>query len=163
MNIRMLRDCRSLGFTLLEVALAVLILSASLVIMLGLQSSSMRRSYEDRRRQEAMLLARQVLAALESRKEPLPAFTTTGTVEDILREAYDDSNAVDRDPDPQRLFEATLAVEDFGIPDVDDKALKRVYLNMAWGRGPFDSIEVYYFIPNLTDEYDPGATDGEEG
>ena len=60
---------RSSGFTLIEVVFAVLILAGSLVVLLGLQTSSLQLTGRGKMTQQAMLYARRILAPIETSKE----------------------------------------------------------------------------------------------
>lgn len=152
------------AFTLIEIAFAILIFAGAFVILLGLHASAMQRAYLDERRQEAMLLARQVLAALEARSEPLQPTESRGPVREIISEASGVAgDLLESDPDPGNRYEAVLRVENLGIPDVDDEAMRRVQVTVSWGESALENVTVFYFIPNDPGDGTVEANDEEEG
>ena len=133
------------GFTLIEVALALMILGGSLVILLGLQSSIIQRTIRDTKKQRAMLLAREVLATIESDPTPPVPQSTDGSVADVL-------DAIQTTPDPSRRenpedreFIAKLDVTLVGIPNVAPDAMRKVVLTISWGPTDQDQFTTVYF------------------
>lgn len=149
------RCCFQTGFTLIEVAFAIMILAGSLVTLLGLQSASIARAVRDRDRLQAMLIARQIISAMEAAlltdTNVLPAGVKTdkpdSLVDEFIPGAADRSHPVD----PTQRFSATLDVQYWPIPGldkVDPKAVKRVVLTVFWTDAPQDSVRVIYFVPS---------------
>lgn len=66
------------GFTLIEITLAILVLAGSFTVILGLLASATQRAVRDKNSQSAMLLARRILAAIETNKDA----PSTGVQED---------------------------------------------------------------------------------
>ena len=152
------------GFTLIEVTLAILLLSGAMVILLGLQSAVMHRTFVDTQNQRAMMAARQVLAAVEASDLPVDVQETSGTLEEVLS-ALLEINAEDqktlKDVADLRVH---LSVSFWGIPTVNDQAMKRVELTVSWSDNPRDALRITYFIPNdeeASDEVDSSESDEE--
>jgi prepilin-type N-terminal cleavage/methylation domain-containing protein len=140
-----LTTCRA--FTLIEVSIAILILAGALIVLLGLQSSLISRTLADERSQQAMLLARRILTAIELESEGLPVeerrFDGLKALEefDMLGDERQDSERL-------RDFMVTLKVDSVGLPGVGEEAMRRVDLSVAWGGGSAsEQIEVLYFVP----------------
>ncbi len=141
------------GFTLIEIIIALFILATSLVVLLGLQSAILNQSISDRNRVEAMLIARRVLAAIESSTEPIENQTLNGTATEIM------AKFVEVDSEDQDLkgradnLSGTLVVEDWAVNE-NPTALKRITLSLAWSGNAIDVVTVYYFIPNDQEDLD---------
>lgn len=154
-------EAKASGFTLIEVVIAIVILSLSLVTLLGMQASIIQQELRDQNRQSAMLAARWILSSLEANREGFEVGEQTGTVREVLskieavKRDFEESEGLD--------FLAHLAVTEwevtpqtFGIaipPPANpasapppDKA-KRVLLNINWGQDPSENIQVLYIIP----------------
>lgn len=142
------------AFTLIEVIFAIVILSSSLVVLLGLQSSVISKSLRDRNQTYAMLIGRNILAALEMEKE-IEEQDTTETAYQLLK----DLDGIDKDdPEEQELYNGmyvNLKVEEWeNPPEVTEKIdllkplLKRIYMRVFWGETPEDQMEIVYFREN---------------
>lgn len=134
------------GFTLIEVTIAILILASGLVILLGLQSSSVERAVRDRDKLQAMLLAREILAAVESSKDPIEVQDRTTTAADILEDLLPGSQkpAVQ---DEQNKFRVRFRVQNWELPNIDQQLIRRLDLVVSWSDSPLDSISIIYFLP----------------
>jgi len=137
---------RDLGFTLIEITIAVFILAVSLVTLIGLQSSILQRSISDRNEIEAMLVARRILAAIESNEEPVPPQELAGSAAEVLRNFVTGSEEEEYSAAFQSL-QAELKVEDWEFGE-SVTSLRRVKLRLSWSENPADSFNVFYFIPN---------------
>jgi len=137
---------RDAGFTLVEIAFAILILAGSMVVLLGLQSSLVRREVADKNRQDAMLIARRVMAAVES----LPDFpengTRQGSARQILVELLTDKVLGDRDEILDR-YQVEMGIQNWGIPELNDRAMRSLALKVYWSDYPLDAISLVYFVP----------------
>lgn len=150
------------GFTLAEVAIAIVILSGSLVVLLGLQYSVVQRTLRDRTKITAMLIARNILSGIEVDQETVdeqdtikPAFQMA---QDLLGFTYEADELSELD----RGINARLMVQKLEIPRPDSNPvqLKRVFLRLFWSEDPLDSFDVVYFIPGR-DEQTPKEADNE--
>lgn len=148
------------GFTLIEVTMAILVLSSALVVLLGMQSSLLGLSVSDRQRQGAMLLARRILSSIEISEEQA-AGEKSGDGAQMLSE-YIDTKDMDRtDLEQLRNYSVYVVSTPVGIPALAEDALYRISVTVAWGDSPSDRMEVLYFIPNAA-SVDKGAEEESE-
>ena len=143
-----------LGFTLIEVMLALLILASSIVVLLGLQSSLMERTYQDNMREQAVLYGRRIFSALEEavqNGEGVEEQTVEGTPEEVLNNFISvdpDSNAEKKGND--NIFSASLLVEPWALPgsiNIDNGAFRRATLTISWGDSSRERTVLTFFIP----------------
>ncbi len=137
---------QSAGFTLLEITFAILILAGSLTVLLGLQSSSVQRTIRDQHKQQAMLMARQILAAVESAREPPDVGSSSGTAREIFEKTLQGREPDRRQDSPADLYQADLVVEKWQLPGIDADIIRRLRLTLSWSDNPLDSLAVYYFF-----------------
>lgn len=144
------------GFTLMEVTIAVVILAASLVTLLGLQSSIIRLTLRDDERQHSMLLARSILSAMEVHLDEVEPQDRTATAEEVLK-GLNITPPEDFQSTKESLFKLSvhIVVDNWSIPKVGDDIMKRIRLSIFSDSTPDDAFEVLYFVPNIKD--------GEEG
>lgn len=142
------------GFTLMEVVIAVMILSTALVTLLGLQSSILRRALRDEEKQQAMLLARSILSAIEIKNQDIETQEITVPIEDLLEQLkIDHRTEEDREKVKKFEFIANLKVSDVSIKDVGDNLLKSVTLKIYTKEAELldgqvlDAFKVVYLIP----------------
>lgn len=144
------------GFTLVEVIFAIVILTSSLVVLLGLQSSAIDKALRDRNQLDAMLLARSLLSALELEFKEKPP--ESSSVDSSVIQLLQDHNAVPPE-DIAELegfadFKAELRIEDWQTPpqlaeqiQTDKALMKKLYLRVYWSDLPDDQVDVVYFFP----------------
>ena len=145
-----MKNCR--GFTLMEVTMALLLLAGALVVLLGLQSSTIQRAVRDRNQQQAMLIARSILAAVEVAATDLEPQDITEAPDRLIEKLVGA-------PPPERLeegagrsFEANLRIEEFElpVPNQDPKfgdnpiKLKQIVLTVFWGETSADQLQVVF-------------------
>ena len=143
------------GFTLMEVALALLLLAGALTVLLGLQSSSISRAVRDRRQQQAMLIARSILAAIEVSVDRLEIDEITDAPERLIQKITGADLPKDATAPYPRDFRANLRVADLEIPVpsrdprfADDAIpLKQVVLTVFWGEHAADQLQTVFIIP----------------
>ena len=144
------------GFALIEVMIATLILGTSLVTLLSLQSSSVQRTLRDRNEQQAMLIARSMMSAIEidpGQIEPQDiTMEAAAMLEDLLP-----AKSEGTDPEFARMlerFQSQLVVEEksLPLPTAEILVLKRVYLRIFWSESPADKLEVIFFVQPDTPE-----------
>ncbi|MCI5066710.1 type II secretion system GspH family protein [bacterium] len=144
------------GFTFLEVTIALAILGGALVVILGLQSALVERTVVERQQREAMVFAREIFSAVEAREssgDPLDTGSYEGTPQDILGGLLPGSEVEeDRSLQPIAEYRTQLFVEYWGIPSVDERAMKRVELLITWGERQPESLQLVLFIPFDEDE-----------
>jgi Tfp pilus assembly protein PilV len=143
------------GFTLMEVTIAVLILSTALITLLGLQSSILKRSLRDEEKQQAMLLARTILSAIEVKNKDIDDQDSTTTVEALFEKLQLNLKDEGNEENIKKFsFMAHLKVENVSVKDVGDNLMKSVSLTIyskdaatdADGQIE-DAFEVVYLIP----------------
>lgn len=140
------RFIKSEAFTLMEITLAVLILATSLTVFLGLHSSSMRRAVRDRNMQQAMLMARRILASLEVCEDELQEGAKERVKpQDIIGSCPD--TTWDSDEESFREFLLDYQVMPWDINTGNDPPLWRLTLRIYAEEYPQDRLEVVYFLP----------------
>ena len=118
---------RKNGFTLIEITIAVLILSLSMVVLLGLLNSVMQQELRTKSSQNAMLYARRILANIEGNVIALKNGNDIDTAREILkmvgREDNSDNQAAEFDTElhvenwnPPELLTQTLELKETDIP-----------------------------------------------
>ena len=144
-----LRDgSRRGGFTLIEVVIALVILGGSLVVLLGLQSSIIERTIRDSKKQRAMLLARQILSAIEVAQTPPVPQSTDGSFKDVLNSVLT-SNETNREESPEDAeYHAQLEVESVGIPKLAPDAIRKITVTISWSPSPLDQLTAVFFTPS---------------
>ncbi len=138
------------GFTLAEITIAVLVLSAAVIVMISLQSASVDSSFRDERRQKALLAARAIFSALEIQEDPPENIDITGSLADIIKK----QDALKGLTDWNELkvlnpFQAHLTIQNAPLPikQIPQDALKKVSLQVSWSGSSADMVELFYFIP----------------
>ena len=162
------RRSGEMGFTLVEVTIAVAILSVSLVTLLGLETSIMQQAVRDRDRQNTLLVVRRVLAAVEASEDPLEAGTRTGPVRALLQQFMGTEDERNLGRDPGLDMESRLQVDYFKIPGIEnDRALKKAVLTVFWGPSELDSLDVVFFVPDteveIEEDQDPDSGNSSGG
>ena len=141
------------GLSLIEVTFAVLILTGSFVVLLGLQSLSVDREVTDFNRQRAMLVARRIMTQIETRTDSLEAERRQGSALDVL-EYVSGVQPITPEEEQRALqnFEAELNIEEIALPGFEDKALQRVTLDISWSNSPLDKLHLVYYVPKPESE-----------
>lgn len=139
---------REAGFTLIEITISIVILATALTILLGLQSSSVQRAVYDRNAQQAMLIAREILSAIDIAKDPALLGDAFGSPEEVLRDVLQSASLPEDRLDPEGKFEVDLAFEDIElpIPNLGTDKLRRATLSVHWVGGPEQGLVVDYFL-----------------
>lgn len=145
-----LRRSGTRGFTLIEISIAIVVLAIGLVTLLGLQSSAIDRSIRDRNKQQAFLIARMVMAAIESEKDILDPKILTGTAYEVL-------NGLGSNPPQSEELEGSplelqteLKIEEFIVPIPDpntgviEELMKRVTVTVGWDAS--DAVQLVYYV-----------------
>ncbi|MBN8550947.1 MAG: hypothetical protein J0M12_16660 [Deltaproteobacteria bacterium] len=140
------------GFSLIEVVFAVLILASSLVTLLGLQSSSLQLSAHSKFTQRAMLIAREILAPIETSRDPIEIQDIEGTPEEILEKVLAARLPAVQNDSKNTMYRVRLQVEYWGIPNLNEQAMKRITLTVRWSASQEDTFQIIYFMPNEGDQ-----------
>lgn len=136
------------AFTLIEITFALVILAGSLIVLIGLQSSAIERAVRDRNAQHAMLITRELLSVIETRKDADVISNTSGPVDEVLKDVLLGSPLPSQPLDPEQRFRADIKVSvvPVPVPAPQPPELKRFHLTIAWGDTPTEQFETDYFI-----------------
>lgn len=154
---------REKGFTLLEIAFSIFILGTSLVVLLGLQSSSVQRSLRARDQTHAMLIARTLLAAIETTEKEIVPIQLEGKPNELLNEFLQAELLDDEEQEVDERFDATLNVDYWNVDGLEPESLLRVVLTIYWGDLTSEKLEVSYFLPADTEKEFEEEDDGTIG
>ena len=125
------------GFTLIELLIALSVMAAASVVLIGMQSAAIARTVRDKNAQQGMLLARRIMASVESLSDSpadIPTFENesgAGALQKFgIPEPTEESEKRALAP-----FQVTLVGEDFQLPlpNVDQDPLKKLSLRVTWG------------------------------
>lgn len=146
----MLKKKRERGFTLLEIAFALMLISGALVVVVGLQSSSISRAVADRNIQKASLIARSVLSAIELNPKDVPEQDKTESADKVLSNLIQTRNIDREEREEQSQFMVQLRVEpiELTIPPQTILTLKRFDVTVFPEDAPEDSFNVVYISRN---------------
>ena len=145
---------KDLGFTLIEIAIAIFLLATSLTIILSLQSSVISRSINDRSRVQAMLVARRILAGIETGDTEVKDETVIKPVVEYLGNL-----ARPEDLDSLKGMNLELKTEPWTIPQFEDLKIKKITLTISWGTVFDQNLAIYFFVPEDEDD-DVGEENG---
>jgi len=145
------KDSQS-GFTFIEVTVALALLAVAASILIGMQGAAVKRTLRDISAQEAMLVARRIMASIELLKDSdasLPS-QSSGSVRDLLQQLNitgigekPGSSAIDR-------MTASISVDELQIQMPYEEKLeqmKLVTLKLSWGPGSDEWIQLVYQRP----------------
>ncbi len=140
------------GFTLIEVMVSLMLLAASLVILLGLQSSVAERSIYDDNRKYAMYVAKQILSAIEvieaTSDDPIPDQDTEKDpfelIEDILGAPLP---PIPGSEVPRIPLTAHLNISPWGSEQYGQDLMKKIDLRVYWSEDPRDEFHTIFFVP----------------
>lgn len=140
---------KSRGFTLLEIVIAVAVLSISLITLLGLQAAATSEAVRTRNKQQAMLMARSIMTNIELDLDVLKDSSIQAPAEELLNQygTPDPNDKTEKKPLDQVPLFGELEIKTWNIPGVPDDSLRRIKLRVSWSNNPADSIEVLYFVP----------------
>jgi len=136
-----------LGFTLIEIAIAIFLLATSLTIILSLQSSVISRSINDRSRVQAMLTARRILAGIETGDTEIKDETVAKPVVEYLGNL-----ARPEDLDSLKDMNLELKSEPWTIAQYEDLKIKKITLTISWGTAFDQNLAIYFFVPEEESE-----------
>lgn len=139
------------GFTLIEILIAVVILSASMAIFAGIQAASIGATIRNREAFQAVLIARTIMSFVETRDSDLPFQNKSGSATQILHEVSEDETAVIPKEISDR-FQVQFTVENPNIPNIDQYLLRRLILVISWGARADERIELNFYLPSRPDE-----------
>ena len=136
-----------LGFTILEIIIAVMILAASLTTLLSLQTSAMSQALRTRNALEAMLASRAIMAGVEFAADELNEQKREGTVVDVARFFLKEEALAPLIAKQSSVpLNAALIIEPWNLPKLEENTLLRLTLEVSWSPAPQDKIVTYYFL-----------------
>lgn len=138
------------AFTFIEIMLAVILLSAALVVLIGLQTSAVSRALRDRDQQNAMLVARSILAAAELNPRAIPEGIKQQPARELLQSLVRmDETEEAGDATPYMALTSTEEMT-IPVPGVTGSliSMRRFMLELSWGDTPDQRLTVSYFIPS---------------
>lgn len=143
------------GFALVEILIAILILGTSFVVLLSLQSSAVRKAIRDRNHQDAMLVARSIMSAIEVDPTQLEEQTISMPAEEMLKELLGGQSTAEDQDEKEFLnkYMADLVVEkkELQLPKQEPMQLKKVSLRLTWGTAPDDQFETIFYVQGEPD------------
>jgi type II secretory pathway pseudopilin PulG len=144
----------SAGFALIEIMIATMILATSLITLLSLQSSAVQRAVRDRNQQDAMLVARSIMSAIEVDPDQVEMQDTTMPAREMLNQLLPQDTAKQ---DEELLlfyerFQANLRVDEvpLPLPNQEPVMMKRVTLLIFWGSGAAEQMQTVFFVQSDT-------------
>lgn len=139
------------GFTILEVLVAVVVLAAAILPILGVQSAALDRVMRNEQEQKAVLIARQILAFIEGSEQVLGASRAEKTALELLQELASGAKGVEYNPVNKmqlREYNALFVVEPWNIEMLGETTLLRVVLEISWSQDPRDRVQIAYLVPS---------------
>lgn len=136
------------GFTLIEIALAIFILAASLTTLIALESAATVRSLDDQNQFKLMLATRQVLSHIEARNISLDVAESEEPITDYLGQQQGGRPLAELGLSGISM---RISVDYWGLPEFE-KALKRIRLSVWRDLDPTSPYETLFFIPNDDEE-----------
>lgn len=140
------------GFTFIEVVIALALFAAGAALIVGLESSAINRTLRDRNAQQAMLAARRIMALIETAGPKLEIGDQEDQPVDEILQTLGAPNVPSDDAEkssPLDGFRASLLFKDWDLPfeNVQNPAMKKISLIVAWGDAPGERLSIDYLYP----------------
>ena len=144
---------RQEGFTLVEVAVAIVVLALALTTLIGYQTRLMDTYVNERNRFRATLAAQYLVTFLEIETDPPDPGDTSSELVDALRErGYFSGDTLDTKlQDSMRDWKYTQHVSSVDYAEFQD-ILRRVELEVEWGPASTDRVSLVLFLNTPTTE-----------
>jgi Tfp pilus assembly protein PilV len=142
------------GFALVEVLISIMILGMSFVVLLSLQTAAVRKTIRDRNHQDAMLVARSIMSAIEIDIDRLEEQEINMPAQQMIRELIGSESNEQDEAEEEFLnkYNANLSVTKTEIPvplpNIEPIRLKKILLNLTWSENPQDRLETVFFVPD---------------
>ena len=138
------------GFTLIELLIALSIMAAASVVLIGMQSAAISRTVRDRNAQQGMILARRIMASIETLSDnptDLPSFENESGIGALQKFGIPDPTE-EADKKALAPFQVTLVGEDLQLPlpNVDQDPLKKLSLRVSWGPAIDETFTITYLM-----------------
>lgn len=143
---------REAGFTFIEVVIALAVMASAAGIIIGMQGAALRRTARDFNAQQAMLVARRIMASIEAvdPKNFNIQSQDNQPVSSVLQSLGITSQSDQADSASLSQLSASLTVEEWPIPLLQGTGLmNKIILRIFWGPGIDEALEVIYLQPNL--------------
>jgi len=139
-----------LGLTFIEVLIAILILGMSISTILGLQFSVMEQALQDKNQRIAMLIARNVLSAIEIDPSSFSNKHINKPASSIIKDFIGNINLDKEELAQYNNFNVELNIQETEIPmitgeNIDFIAMKEIHLTVFWGDLDNEQTNVVYF------------------
>lgn len=144
------REHENSGFTFIEVGIALAVMASAAGIIIGMQGAALRRTARDTTAQQAMLVARRIMASIEAMnpknfnlqtQENQPVAAVLQTLGITSLSDKDEVAAMS-------ALSASLLIEDWPIPLIEKEVLmKRIILKLFWGQSWDEAFEIIYLLP----------------
>jgi len=138
------------GFTLIELLIALSVMAAAAVVLIGMQSAAIARAIRDRNAQQGMLLARRIMASLESLSD------APDTIQTFENESALGALQKFGIPEPSQEaekralapFQVTLVSEELQlpVPNITQDPMKKFSLRVTWGPAIDETFVVTYLM-----------------
>ena len=127
-----------------------MLLAAAASILIGMEGAAVQRTLHDQSVQQAMLVARRILATVESADPSIEIQSLAGVSATQALQTLNAPQATD--PREQRALDriqVTMEVQQWQlpIPKIEENPLRRLELKLSWGDQPDENFVVTYFIP----------------
>lgn len=142
------KNKKDIGFTLVEIVIAVAVLSISLITLLGLQASATSEAVRTRNKQSAMLMARRIMSNIELDTDLLTDKSVNGTAEELLNQFGTSDPADSSHGGTEATLMGDLNIQSWKIEGLPEDSIKRIQLKVSWSASPEDKVEVIYFVPS---------------
>lgn len=136
------------GFTLIEISIAILMLATSLVVLIGLEQSSMQRAINDKDRRVALSVARRIMSDVEIKKITIDIDQKK---EDKLLNflKQNDFELEDDDIEKKNLEKFSIVLQASSPPLAgieQDNLIKLIELTISWGETNREKLYLIRYI-----------------
>ena len=138
------------GFSFIELVVALALFAVAASVIVGLESSAINRTLRDKNAQQAMLAARRIMASIEAAGPALDLPDQEGVpVSEVLSSLGAPDTGSDDEKAALSSFRASLRIQDWDLPfeNVQNPAMRKVALVIAWGDGVGDAFKIDYLFP----------------
>ena len=137
------------GFTFLEVMIALLLLASASSLLLGMQGASIARTLRDADAQQATLLGRRVMTAIElaGKKAPPAPFGEQGALNALQQFGLPEPTPPEEKAALNRLS-VSLQVDEWQLPlpNTQLNPMSKLTLKVLWGPGIDDTFTISYLM-----------------
>ena len=128
------------GFTLIEVIIAVLLLSFGIVASLGIYGAATSRTIRDYWAQKSLLIARQALVQYEAELKPAEIGREELELGEILREWGDEDKYL------AETLRGEVEIRWVDLPMIEPETVKEIRVTVSWGESVEDRISLSLYV-----------------